>query len=242
MFNLNQIRLLALSTVLGACVSSASAQKTFVNATSGAAGNTTLANGGLFSPPLNGTTGADQLWEERTTFASGGNVFESQGESAGENAPRLAVNLSLANGTYNIYAYFWSPGTETADNQQQWLLRAGLQNTAEELQLYSRVLGVVTTPVNEPGMQIATQVTSGDGFDVAPTLFTENSRNLWEAYLGQAVVNNGTLQVFIDDYSPATTVNNRTWFDGVGFSVVPEPSSIALFGLGLAGMLARRRK
>ncbi|MGC3959885.1 MAG: hypothetical protein QM813_18745 [Verrucomicrobiota bacterium] len=42
--------------LLGAGVTSASAQYLYLDATSGATGNTTLADGSLFSPPLNGTT------------------------------------------------------------------------------------------------------------------------------------------------------------------------------------------
>lgn len=226
----------------------ASAQITYVDATSGVSGNTALAAGGTFSPPLNGTTGLDNQWEQRTVFASGGNVFEAAGEGAAvtENAPRLVTTLSgLVDNTYDVYAYFWSPGNATTDNTQQWLLRAGLVNTPGDLQLYSRVIGVVTTPVNPPGMLIGSQVTSTAGFTVAPTLITEGGRNLWQAYLGQATVSGGggTLQVFIDDYSPAGSVNNRTWYDGVGYAtVVPEPSTFALVGFGLAGLFAARRR
>ena len=65
----------------------------YLDATSGVSGNTTLAAGGTFSPPLNGTTGADNNWEQRTPFASGGNVYESGGEVA-ENAPQLKTTVT----------------------------------------------------------------------------------------------------------------------------------------------------
>lgn len=221
----------------------ASAQITYVDATSGVSGNTALAAGGTFSPPLNGTTGNDQNWEQRTTFGSSGNIFESNGEVGTENAPRLVTTISgLADGTYDLYAYFWSPGP--GDALQQWLLRAGLANLGGDLTLYSRPTAGITTPVTPDA--IATQVTSTSGFTVAPTILTESSRNLWQASLGQATVSGGvgTIQVFIDDYANPGTVNNRTWYDGVGYAVsaVPEPSTFALAGIGLAGLMIFRRR
>lgn len=221
----------------------ASAQITYVNATSGVSGNTALAAGGTFSPPLNGTTGNDQNWEERTTFGSSGNIFESNGEVGTENAPRLVTTISgLADGTYDIYAYFWSPGP--GDANQQWMLRAGLANLGGDLTLYSRDTTGITTPVT-PDV-VVPQVTSTAGFTVAPTTISESGRNLWQASLGQATVSGGTgtISVFVDDYANPGTVNNRTWYDGVGYAVstVPEPSSIALASLGVAGLLIFRRR
>ncbi|MES2439128.1 MAG: hypothetical protein V4584_08670 [Verrucomicrobiota bacterium] len=222
-------------------ISASDAAITYVDATSGVSGNTTLASGGTFSPPLNGTTGSDNQWEQRTVFGSSGTIFEANGEVTTENAPRLAVTIPVSDGTYEIFAYFWSPGT--GDANQQWLLRAGLTNDAGELPLHSRTLTGLATPVNPSGMLVATQVTSTAGFAVAPTVITEASggRVLWQASLGQVVVSNGSTQVFIDDYSPVTTVNNRTWFDGVGYELIPEPSS-ALLGLFGAVTLVRRRR
>jgi hypothetical protein len=235
----------ALLAMLACTALTASAQINYLDATAGVSGNTALAAGGVFTPPLNGTTGLDNQWEQRTVFASSGTVFEVAGEGTAvtENAPRLVTTITgLASGTYDLYAYFWSPGTLTADNAQQWLLRAGLTDAPGELQLYSRVLGILPTPINPPGMIIASQVTSSAGFTLAPTIFTEGGRNLWQASLGQAVVTGGSVQIFIDDYAPAGSVNNRTWYDGVGYAVVPEPSSLALAVLGLMGALRFRRQ
>lgn len=234
-----------LAMITGAALTT-SAQITYLDATSGVSGNTALAAGGTFSPPLNGTTGNDQNWEQRTVFGSSGNIFESNGEVGTEDAPRLVTTITgLADGTYDLYAYFWSPGP--GDVNQQWMLRAGLANLGGDLTLYSRDTTGITTPVT-PGA-IASQVTSTAGFTVAPTILSESGRNLWQASLGQMTVSGGagTIQVFIDDYANPGTVNNRTWYDGVGYSVaaVPEPTSATLLGAGMFGLMVvcrRKRK
>jgi len=35
---------------------------------------------------------------------------------------------------------------------------------------------------------------------------------------------------------------SRTWYDGVGYQAVPEPSAVILVGLAGLGLLARRRR
>lgn len=189
----------------------------YVEASSGAAGNTTLTNGGIFSPALN--TGSTTNWNERTTIGSGGRIFEAggQGASVGQNAPRLITTISnLAPGaTYKVFAYFWSKAVSSTT--EQWFLRAGLANSAGELTLFgtsgSSLMGITSTA--------ASLVSSTNGFAVAPTTNSEAGRFLYQATLGQTIAGaNGTIPVFIDDYSPDTTVNNRTWYDGVGYAQV----------------------
>jgi hypothetical protein len=248
---------------------------TYVDAKSGAGGNTALAAGGVFSPPLNGTTGLDNQWEERTTFANGGNVFESQGEgpAVGENAPRLVTTISglTAGKPYKMYAFFWSPN----DINQSWLLRAGLANPGGDLPSWGRLNNDAGT--NPTGVVAA----DGDSFPVIPdtfapfpalgpadfanpgavlagtttqagkTVIVESNRFVWLATLGYAVADgNGEARVYIDDYvltggappNGPQTVNNRTWYDGVGYELVPEPTSVILFGLALSAVLIVRRK
>jgi hypothetical protein len=210
---------------------------TYIDATSGASGNTALAAGGTFSPPLNGTTGLDNQWEERTIYGSGGNIFESNGESAGEDAPRLVTTIAGLNAgsTYAIYAYFWSKAASSST--EQWLLRAGLQNTGGDLTLYgtsgSSSMGITSTA--------ASLVSSTAGFAMAPTTVSESGRLLYQASLGNATADgSGTIQVFVDDYAHATTVNNRTWYDGVGYSHVinPNPTNMAFSVSGNTLMLS----
>jgi hypothetical protein len=83
----------------------------------------------------------------------------------------------------------------------------------------------------------------------APTLAIGGiDRVLAQFFLGTATVDGtGTLNVFIGNQqnvnsgvTPGVT-NSRTWFDGVGYEVIPEPSAALLGGLGLLGLLRRRR-
>jgi hypothetical protein len=247
---------------------------TYVDAKSGAGGNTALAAGGVFTPPLNGTTGLDNQWEERTALGNGTNIFESQGEgpAVGENAPRLVTTVTgLTPGqTYRLHAFFWSPN----DINQSWMLRAGLSNPGGDLPSWGRLNNDAGT--NPSGLVAA----DGDSFPITPdtfapypalgpadfanpgallagttmqgnkTVIVESSRFLWDANLGLAVADsNGEARVFIDDYvltggaPPAgpQTVNNRTWYDGVGYELVPEPSTATMLLVTGIALAARRR-
>ncbi len=260
----------------GAGISGAvAAPITYVDATSGIAGNTALAAGGVFSPPLNGTTGLDNQWEERTTFGNGGNIFESAGEGPAvtENPPRLVTTISgLAPGSsYKMYAFFWSPN----DINQQWLLRASLTDSVGELPSWSRLNndavnnagGVVGTDTDS--IQIATDnlapfpalgpadfsnpgsLLAATATQAGKTVISESSRYLWQASLGVAVADsNGQAKVYVDNYTlsgggpPAgtETVNNRTWYDGVGFEVVPEPTALVMLLFGMPALLIGRNR
>jgi hypothetical protein len=248
---------------------------TYVDATSGVAGNTALAAGGVFSPPLNGTPGLDNQWKERTTFGNGGNIFETAGEGSAvtEDAPRVVTTVSgLAVGsTYKMYAFFWSPN----DINQQWLLRASLTDAVGDLPSWTRLNndavtnagGVVgtdgdsfqITPDNLapfPAMGPADfsnpgSVLAGTSTQAGKTVINEGNRFLWQALLGTAVADsNGEAQVYIENYvlsggtPPAgpVHVNNRTWYDGVGFEFVPEPSALVIMLFGMPALLFRRNR
>jgi len=256
---------------------------TYVDATSGVSGNTALAGGGAFTPPLNGNTVFDNNWERRDGgLGNGGDIFETSGEGAavsptGENAPRLVTTITGLTPTaqYQLYAFFWSPN----DINQSWSLRAGLANLGGDIPSFGRLnndgvnnaTGLVAAdndsfPVipdtfapfpalgpadfANPGSLIATTQQQGTP---AKTVIVNSARFLWQASLGTAVADgSGQVQIFIDDYvltggappAGSQTVNNRTWYDGVGFEIVPEPASVALLALAaplFAGLRRRRR-
>lgn len=193
---------------------------TYVDATAGVGGNTTLADGSVFTPPLNGTTGADNLWEQRTTFGSGGNIFEAGGENAAENAPELKSTLSglTPGGSYKIYAYFWDPGSSGED----WNIRAGAAANPGANAIYSAADATADIAGASAAVLASSLVHA-----VAPTLFTEGGRNLQAASLGTFTADgSGRISVFIDDLPAATTVNRRTWFDGLGYEAAAAPNSV----------------
>ena len=215
-----------------------SAEIIYVDATSGSGGNTTLADGSTFTPPLNGTTGPDNNWEQRTVFGSSGNIYESAGEGAGQNedAPELRTRITglVPGGLYDVYVYFWDPTSTTED----WSIRAGTSSNPGANTLFSAADSTGEL------MSTAAVLASSQMFSTAPTINSEGGRALLAASLGLVVAAGGQIDVYIDDLANAGTVNRRTWYDGVGYVLVPEPAGLGL-GATLAGMLlafARARR
>ncbi len=178
--------------------------------------NTTLANGSAFNPPLNGTTGNDNNWEQRTTFGSGGNIFEAGGEQPAENAPELKTTLTglTPGASYNVFAYFWDP-TSTAED---WNIRAGNTANPGANTLFSAAdsTGDLTST--------ASVLASTQTFSTAPTVLAESSRALLAASIGTLTADSGgQISVYIDDRNAATSVNLRTWYDGLAY----EPAAAA---------------
>jgi hypothetical protein len=202
----------------------------YVDATSGAGGNTTLANGSVFSPPLNGTTGADNNWEQRTVFGSSGNIFESGGETS-ENAPELRTTLSgLTPGApYAIYVMFWDANGGT----ENWNIRAEFASAPGANTLYSAsdaAAGLGATP-----SVLASTLT----YATAPTLFVEGNRALMAAAIGTNTADiSGNIRVYLDDKPTTIGANNRTWYDGLGWALItasyPTNLSFSLTGNMLA--------
>jgi hypothetical protein len=186
---------------------------TYVDATSGVSGNTTLADGSTFSPPLNGTTGTDNDWEQRTVFGSGGNIFESGGEAV-EDAPELKTTISglIAGANYSIYVHFWDPTSTTED----WNIRAGFSASPGNNTLFSAndSTGQLNATAAVPASSLV--------YASAPTIFIESGRALLAGWVGNATPNgNGQIEVFLDDLPSAIGANNRTWYDGVGYALHP---------------------
>jgi hypothetical protein len=210
----------------------------YVDATSGAAGNTTLAAGSVFFPPLNGTTGLDHNWEERTVLGSGGNIIESGGETPGftEDAPELRTTVSglTPNATYKVYALFWDP-TSTGED---WNIRSGFSSSPGSNTLYS-----ASDSIGDLGGATAAVLASGLAYSNPPTIFLESGRALLAGLVGTTVADGvGSLSVFIDDMPlPArSSVNQRTWYDGVAYAqvIAMNPTSIVTSKAGNQLMLS----
>lgn len=211
--------LLALAALLPA-----QAAFTYVDATDTSSGNTTLSDGTPFDAN-DGTGGTTWRQRDNVAFGSGGTVFEGV-----EPSPTIVTTLTgLTPGTsYEIVVHFWDPDSDVED----WNIQAGF--TVGSLATYSRAADDV------PG-GIASPLSSSLTYDTAPDLFAAGGRSSFAAMLGTATANgSGEIQVFLDDIG-STDVNQRTWYDGVSYQVVPEPTTALLGLLGFAGLLRRRR-
>lgn len=193
---------------------------TYLDATTGPGGNTTFADGSVFSPPVNGTTGSDNNWEERTGFANGGNVIEAAGEYIsvnGENAPEIRTLITglAPGGTYQVYVHFWDGGSTNA-----WSIRAGFVSNPGANTQFVAVGDLVAFPNATEGGR------SGSlNYDTAPSLYVEADRTAYAASVGTTVADgSGQIVVYIDDLPNITgDPAMRTWYDGVSHALIAPP-------------------
>jgi hypothetical protein len=169
---------------------------------------------------LNGTTGADNNWEQRTVLGSGGNIFESGGEAA-ENAPELRTTISglVPGANCAAYVFFWDANGTT----ENWSIRAGFSSAAGANPLYSAADASGTLGAT------ASALASSLNYVTAPTLFVEANRVLLAASLGVTTANpSGQIHVYLDDKPSTIGANNRTWMDGVGWALSPATSPVSI--------------
>lgn len=166
-------------------------------------------------PAVEWQTGADNNWEERTGFASGGNIFESGGETA-ENAPEIRTTLTgLEPGAaYSIYVHFWDGSGSDPD----WNIRAGFSSNPDANPLFANP-GDAADIGATPGVLASTLT-----YDVPPTVFVEADRTMYAGLVGTAIANEaGEIAVYIDDLPSSIGPNNRTWYDGLSYWRVIDP-------------------
>jgi hypothetical protein len=183
----------------------------YVDATEGETGNTMLATGEVFTSTEDGS-GSDNLWRGRA-FANSGTIFESGGQYGEtvntEDCPRLMTSVEVPENDYNVYVYFWSDGSP-------WRIRASMTNTeGEALPLF--VGGGAPEGDPLPAAAIA------EDFEEPVPLLTEGNRTLWQANIGTTGLTTN-ITVYIDDDPNHLTHNARTWYDGIGYQVVPPPA------------------
>ena len=178
------------------------------------------------------TNADDNLWTQRTVFASGGTIYES-GQGDGENSPEIVTTITglAPNTAYTIYVHFWD-GSGTAPD---WNVRAGLSSNPGANTLFANPADAADISAT-PGV-----LASSLSYSTAPTVFVEADRTMFAGLVGEGTSNSaGELSVFVDDLPSTIGVNNRSWYDGVSYEAVPEPSATALLALG--GLLAARRR
>ena len=225
-------------TTMLALSGGAHAAITYVDATTG---NTTLANGSTFTPTSYVTTGSpnsntDNQWSTRTIFGNNGAVFTTNDSNAnpGEDAPTLRTTISGLNAgeSYEVFVYFWG---SAATGNGQWDIQAGA--TVGSMSTYNNLNA---TSLGDGYVSDGTVYNTISFNNASPgVMVEEGNRDLFQASLGVLVADgSGFIQVFIDD-NPGN--DDRTWYDGVGYEIVPEPSSALLAGIGLLGLLRCRR-
>jgi hypothetical protein len=241
-------KLIVTTSLILAGISASDAAITYVDAS---AANLTLADGSAFVPSGSANVYNDNNWSVRSGggLASNDTIYEAGGSTngtlVGETIPVIRQTLTgLAAGSYDVYAYFWSA------SNVRWGFSAGLAENA-----LTAVHGIGganqdSHTYSDPNASRVTVASLTDGtFSTAPTQALGGAdRVLGQFFLGTAVVDvTGNLNVFIDNQvivnsggTPSVT-NSRTWFDGVGYELIPEPSSALLGMLGMTFLLRRRR-
>lgn len=181
---------------------------TYVDAVEGAAGNTFATGGSLANTTWIATSSKEDQWFKRTDYGNGGDIYQaSHNVDNGDDMPELTTQITgLADGTYNIWVFFW----DSNNAGQSWTIDAGL--TSGDLTLYDA--GEVAAGID--GVPASTLMF----LNTVATTESGGALTLWGAYLGQAAVSGGSaVNVFIHNTIGNTGVN-RTWYDGVGYSLV----------------------
>ena len=220
--------LTALSLV--AFTSAGHAAITYVDAAFNTGGNTFATGGSLGNTTWvdDTNTNADDntKWHRRTGFSNGSDFFQARVAATGS-MPELTTQVTgLADGNYNVWVFFWD-----AANTNTWNIAAGLTSGASNLTTYSfDGAGNKTAPVATSTLNFSNTV-----------LKTEDDRVMYGVNLGQRSVASGSaINVYVNHLT-GTGGDNRTWYDGVGYEAVPEPSALLLGALGALALLRRRR-
>ncbi|NOZ41263.1 MAG: PEP-CTERM sorting domain-containing protein [Planctomycetes bacterium] len=189
-------------------------------ASGGTAENTTAVGGGFFSNPS--ATPDTTSWRDRTigAFVTG---YESLGGATDRvfdsvNAgPELVTTISgLAAGTYEV-AVVYLHSTTVDDDAGLLANLNGVVDSGNPAHFYDRSEADVL-------------LSAGSGWSVSL------------AAIGTTAGGATGFTVNIDENEMGSGQYPRSDYVGVAYLLVPEPSSIVLFGMGVVGLLLRRRQ
>lgn len=247
---------------LAISVTTSQAAITYVDAQAGSGGNTRDS-----TKPQNDVTwihagtGADSdQWAERSSpFGTNNNIFQALPSGDPSSIPQLTTTISgLTDGqTYAVYAFFQDNTGDTSSAYQNWVLSAGLTTSldttywsdGQPIAAHNAATPVVGTTgsgtISTMGVSEASTLTYAGTAptDVLSGVGTTGERRLYAVYLGETTLSGATeIDVYVDMLIEGSTSETRTWYDGVGYEAVPEPSSTALLGLGGLSLILRRRR
>ncbi|MCS7338817.1 MAG: PEP-CTERM sorting domain-containing protein [Verrucomicrobiae bacterium] len=146
---------------------------------------------------------------------------------------------------YNVYVFFWS-------DPSSWRVRASLTGL-DQMTLFTynpaaptdQVIRFWPTPTWNPPAHSGDQGTHYST-ELNPNPFTtsvmisQGNRVLLGGLLGQTT--SSTITVYMAPDPNQADSNQRTWIDGIGYQLVPEPTTYALLGLGALAVLLRWRR
>lgn len=224
-----------------------------VNNTVGAASGLVDWNNGSDATSTSGTvTTNDSLWRYRTSLGNTGIWEATSSSTTPEDAVQLLTTVPVPNGTYQVYVFFLAAEAGAEDPvgggvDNDFPIRAG--HLAATLELFDQLGSASGSTYTgyEVGTAGKNALSGVDAlaFTSTPTPTLTGGRTLLYGRLSTTqVVTDGTLRVYIDDFPALGTSNSadaRTWYDGVGYELIPEPSAALLGGLGLLALLRRRR-
>ncbi|NWK54527.1 PEP-CTERM sorting domain-containing protein [Verrucomicrobiaceae bacterium N1E253] len=174
-----------------------------------------------------GENRTNALWRQRDGFGESSiTVLESWEGAGDEDVPVLTqVITGLTNGaSYDVYVNYVRFGASGGDPDGD---RGGIRGSLDNSTFTS--------------FNAATGTAGSVGYSEL-TGFSNSDRVGLRGYLGTAVANaSGEIQVYVDD-SDDNSLEERVWYDGASYELVPEPSSTALLGLGGLALMIRRRR
>ncbi len=140
---------------------------------------------------------ADDQWHEYTRYGNAGSVYTA--DESSEDAPMLKTTISgLAEGTYDVFAYFWS------DPSEDWGVIGGF--TPSDMLYFSKQ---------------SSQQAEASQFNGSVNVI-DIEVALYRVYIGRTQVSDGaSVDVYIDDYDDSLINGpDLTTYDGVGVAPV----------------------
>lgn len=186
----------------------------YFDAETGAGGNTARAGDGNVDAWWTSTLASDGLWGKRAFgFDQNGvlngaakDIYEGTGNSTtGEDCVMIVTTITglTPGATYKVDVVFWS------SNTQNWNIRAGF--AIDSLTLYDRTGSLGTAGTLMPG-------------------YHDADRDPYSGLVGYATADtNGEIKVYIDDLSPGTNWNDRSWYDGLLYENISSEPVPAMF-------------